>query len=71
MPTNQIESLKRMAQTTETLPKDKVEQFEEYQPVPAVEQGNGAVLLDISHAGAQAGGTTLKLTSDGHVSDGP
>lgn len=49
---------------------DKVEVFEFDQPASyEVEQGNGAVLLDIGHAGkSELGSTNLKLTDDGNVS---
>ncbi|KIX94865.1 uncharacterized protein Z520_09555 [Fonsecaea multimorphosa CBS 102226] len=45
----------------------KVVELEECQNVPVVEQGNGAVLLDISHVKGQPGGTNLKVTKDGHT----
>lgn len=46
----------------------KIEEIES-QNVLAVEQGNGAVLLDISQIHSQAGGRALKLTKNGHVSE--
>lgn len=57
-----------MARADEPNVEGKVEELEEYRPVPVVEQGNGAVLLDISHAKGEPGGANLKLTKDGHVS---
>lgn len=51
---------------------DKAEVFELAQTASdIIEQGNGAVLLDIGQAGkSEMGGTSLKLTMDGHVSNG-
>ncbi|KAH0844477.1 MFS transporter [Fonsecaea pedrosoi] len=48
----------------------KAVELEECQSVPGavvVEQGNGAVLLDVGHVKEQSGRTNLKLTRDGHT----
>lgn len=60
-----------MVGTEETVVHSKIDKFDEYEHAPVVEQGSGAVLLDIRHAHAQPGGADLKLTKDGHVSSRP